>query len=143
MILHILETRGQFHILFCALRPTFEKLFRGAEGAVCRAPNYNRAISMICALRPNFMKSTLGGKIIITKKFISIKIMALIDFTNEIIFLMSVSGQLLSRAPHPPSKFFYYLVFYSLLLSIFFCSPFPRQTSSKHIKKSIVMIYWK
>ena len=34
---------GQFHKMFCALRPTFEKLFRGVERALCHAPNFNRA----------------------------------------------------------------------------------------------------
>ena len=51
-------TWGQFHEIFCALRPTFEKLFTGVERALRRAPNFYRAISMICALRPTFMKST-------------------------------------------------------------------------------------
>ena len=55
-----LVIRGRFHILFCALRPTFEKLFKGVERALRRAPNFNRAISIICALRPTFMKSTPG-----------------------------------------------------------------------------------
>ena len=44
--------KGRFHKLFRALRPTFEKLFRGVGRALRRAPNYDRAISMICALRP-------------------------------------------------------------------------------------------
>ena len=43
-----------------ALRPTFEKLFRGVGRALGRAPNFDRAISMICALRPTFMKSIPG-----------------------------------------------------------------------------------
>ena len=56
-----LETRGRFHKLFCALRPTFEKLFRGVGRTLHRAPNFNRAIFMIYALRPTFMKSTPGS----------------------------------------------------------------------------------
>ena len=51
---------GRFHKLFCTLRPTFEKLFRGVERALRRVPNFNRAISMICAVRSTFMKSTPG-----------------------------------------------------------------------------------
>ena len=43
-----------------ALHPTFEKLFTGVQRALRRAPNFDRAISMICALRPTFMKSTQG-----------------------------------------------------------------------------------
>ena len=54
--------RGQFHKLFCAPRPTFEKLFRGVEHALHRAPNFNRGISMICTMRPTFIKSTPGCK---------------------------------------------------------------------------------
>ena len=38
-----------------------EKLFKGVERALHRAPNFNRAFSMFCALRPTFMKSTLGN----------------------------------------------------------------------------------
>ena len=38
-------TWGQFHKLFCALHITFEKLFRGVERALGRAPNFIRAIS--------------------------------------------------------------------------------------------------
>ena len=53
-----LAASGQFHILFCNLRPTFEKLFRGVNRALRHAPNFNRAISLICAVRPTFMKST-------------------------------------------------------------------------------------
>ena len=45
---------------FRALRPTFEKLFRGVGLALRRVPNFDRAISMICALRPTFMKLTPG-----------------------------------------------------------------------------------
>ena len=52
---------GRFHKLFCALHPNFEKLFRGVERALRSAINFNRAISMICAVRPTFMKSTHGG----------------------------------------------------------------------------------
>ena len=36
-------TRGRFHKLFCTLRQTFEKLFKGIERALRRAPNFNRA----------------------------------------------------------------------------------------------------
>ena len=54
------QQQQQKKTLFCALRPTFEKLYRGVERALRRAPNFNRAISMIRAVRPNFMKSTLG-----------------------------------------------------------------------------------
>ena len=36
--------------------PTFEKLCRGIERNLLRAPNFNRAISMICAVCPTFMK---------------------------------------------------------------------------------------
>ena len=54
------NSRGRFHKLFWALRPTFEKLYKGVEPALRRAPNFNRAISMICTLRPTFMKSTPG-----------------------------------------------------------------------------------
>ena len=43
-----------------ALRPTFEKLFRGVWCALRRPPNLDKAISMICALRQTFMKSTPG-----------------------------------------------------------------------------------
>ena len=43
-----------------ALRPTFEKLFRGVGCALRREPNFDRALSMICAVRPTFMKLTLG-----------------------------------------------------------------------------------
>ena len=43
--------------LICALAPTFEKLLRGVD---CHAPNLNRAISMIWAVRPTFMKLTHG-----------------------------------------------------------------------------------
>ena len=43
-----------------ALRPTFEKLFIGVRRALRRALSFDRAISMICALRPTFMKSTPG-----------------------------------------------------------------------------------
>ena len=46
-----------------ALRPTFEKLFIGVRRALRRALSFDRAISMICALRPTFMKSTLDWKI--------------------------------------------------------------------------------
>ena len=53
-------TRGRFHKLFCALRPTFEKLFRGVGRALRLVPNFDRAISMICALRPTFVKQTPG-----------------------------------------------------------------------------------
>ena len=49
--------RCQFHKLFCALRPTFEELFRGVGRALRCVPNFNRAISMICAVGPTFMKS--------------------------------------------------------------------------------------
>ena len=35
----------------CALRRTFEKLFTGVERNLRHAPNFNRAISMICAVR--------------------------------------------------------------------------------------------
>ena len=62
-----------FFVLFClgvdflnflrpirALRPTFEKLFTGVRRALRRAPSFDRAISMICALSPTFMKSTPG-----------------------------------------------------------------------------------
>ena len=52
------QNRGRFHKLFCALRPTFEKLFIGVEHALRHAPNFNRAISKICAMRPTFMKSS-------------------------------------------------------------------------------------
>ena len=52
--------RGRFHKLFCTLRPTFEKLFRGIERALRCAPKFDRAISMICAVRPTFMKLTPG-----------------------------------------------------------------------------------
>ena len=45
----ICSTRGLFHKLFCALRPTFEKLLRGVGRALRRAPNFDRAISMISA----------------------------------------------------------------------------------------------
>ena len=31
---------GRFHKLFCTLRPTFEKLFRGVECTLRRAPNF-------------------------------------------------------------------------------------------------------
>ena len=51
---------GRFHKQCCALRPTFEKLFRGVEHALRRAPNFDRSISMICAVRPTLMKSTPG-----------------------------------------------------------------------------------
>ena len=50
---------GRFQKLFCALRPTFEKLFRGVERNLRHAPNLNRAISMICTVHPTFMKTTL------------------------------------------------------------------------------------
>ena len=49
---------GRFHKLFFALRPTFEMLFTGVEHALRLAPIFNRAVSMICAVRPTFMKST-------------------------------------------------------------------------------------
>ena len=52
---------GLFHKLFCALCPTFEKLFRGVVRALRRAPNFIRAISMICVVRPTFMKLTPGS----------------------------------------------------------------------------------
>ena len=58
LIRHQIKTQGRFHKLFCALRPTFEKLFRGVGRALRRGPNFDRAVSMICALRPTFMKST-------------------------------------------------------------------------------------
>ena len=41
-----------------ALRPTFEKLFIGVRRALRRALSFDRAISMICAVRPTFKKST-------------------------------------------------------------------------------------
>ena len=44
--------------LICTLRATFEKLFKGVERALRRAPNFDRAISMFRPLRPTFMKST-------------------------------------------------------------------------------------
>ena len=44
--------------LICTLRPTFEKLFRGVDCALRCVPKFNRAISMICAGCPTFMKST-------------------------------------------------------------------------------------
>ena len=50
---------GQFHILFCALPQTFEKLFRGVECALRCTPSFNWAISMICAVGLTSMKSTL------------------------------------------------------------------------------------
>ena len=52
------HTRGRFHKLFCSLHPTFDKLFRGVGRALRHAPDFDRATSMICALRPTFMKST-------------------------------------------------------------------------------------
>ena len=55
------KTWGRFHKLFFALCPTFEKLFKGVEHALRRAPNFNRAISMIYTLRQTFMKSTPGA----------------------------------------------------------------------------------
>ena len=63
---------GRFHKLFCALSPTFEKLLIGLERTWRRAPNFNRAISMICAVLPTFMKSTPDPKNnVITQKFTS------------------------------------------------------------------------
>ena len=53
-----MPNRGPFNKLFCTLRPTFEKLFRGVERELCHAPNLNRAISMNDPLRPTFMKLT-------------------------------------------------------------------------------------
>ena len=58
--LSAVSNRGRFYKLFCALRPTFEKLFRGVECALRRAPNFNRTIFMICAMRPTFLKLTTG-----------------------------------------------------------------------------------
>ena len=43
-----------------ALRPTFEKLFTGVEVGRRRRAQMDRAISMICAVCPTFMKSTPG-----------------------------------------------------------------------------------
>ena len=45
---------------FCALPPIFEKLFTGVERALRLVPNFYRAISIICAMPPTFMKSTPG-----------------------------------------------------------------------------------
>ena len=56
---------GRFQKLFCALGQTFEKLFRGIERALRRAPNFNRAISLICAVRPTFMKSTRDRRLVV------------------------------------------------------------------------------
>ena len=41
-----------------APRPTFENLFRGVGRALHGPSNFDRAISMLCALRPTFMKTT-------------------------------------------------------------------------------------
>ena len=49
---------GVHFINCCALRPAFEKLFRGIERDLCRASNFNKAISMICTMHPTFMKLT-------------------------------------------------------------------------------------
>ena len=56
-----------------ALRPTFEKLFIGVRRALRRALSFDRAISMICALRPTFMKSTPEHQIWSTVNYIIIK----------------------------------------------------------------------
>ena len=50
-------------VFICTIRPTFENLFRGVEHSLCRAPNFNWAISMICAFRPTFMKSSPGANL--------------------------------------------------------------------------------
>ena len=54
------QTCGQFQKLFCALCPTFEKLFTGIKVGRRRKVQMYRYISMICALRTTFLKSTPG-----------------------------------------------------------------------------------
>ena len=57
-------TGGRFHKLFLhptPLRPTFAPKKASQNVGRRRRANMDRAISMICAGRPTFMKSTLGG----------------------------------------------------------------------------------
>ena len=74
--LHVIAPPGVDFINFLrpirALRPTFEKLFRGVRRTLRRAPNFDRDISMICTLRPTFMKSTPGNILIFLKSLISL-----------------------------------------------------------------------
>ena len=57
-----LPTRGRFHKLFRALRRTFTPVKSFSKvGRRCRA-QMDRAISLIRALRPTFMKSTPGSR---------------------------------------------------------------------------------
>ena len=54
------QSWGRFHKLFCALCPTFEKLFKGVGCTLCHAPNFKRAISMICTFAHNFYEIDPG-----------------------------------------------------------------------------------